>query len=189
MGIAQALIGSPEMIILDEPTVGLDPVQIMEIRDLILELGKKHTVILSSHILSEVQAICDKVLIIYKGKLVAFDTPENLGKSITSGSTIEIGADTDLESVKELLKDINAITGIEKEESEDNATSVKISLDNSDIHEVSKEIFKAFANADIPLYKLYPVKTTLEDIFVELTKDDNNIVKMEVTESDSSITA
>ncbi len=189
VGISQALLGNPEIIILDEPTVGLDPMQIMEIRDLIHELGKKHTVILSSHILSEVQAICDKVLIIYKGKLVAYDTPENLGKNMSSESIIEIGADTDFDGVKEILSDIQTITKFEQEENEEQLCLVKLHVGGNDINEVSKEIFQAFSHRNIALFKLYPVKTTLEDIFVELTKDDNNIAVMEVASSDSSITA
>ena len=88
VGIAQALLGNPKVIILDEPTVGLDPIQIIEIRDLIKQLGQDHTVILSSHILSEVQAICDKILIIAHGRLVAFDEPDKLEQSLLSGSEI-----------------------------------------------------------------------------------------------------
>ncbi len=189
VGISQALLGNPEIIILDEPTVGLDPMQIMEIRDLIHELGKKHTVILSSHILSEVQAICDKVLIIYKGKLVAYDTPDNLGKNMSSESVIEIGADTDLDGVKEILSGVTSITKFEEEENDEQLCLVKLHVDENDINEVSRQIFRAFSEKKVALFKLYPVKTTLEDIFVELTKDDNNISVMEVASSDSSITA
>ncbi len=90
VGIAQAILGNPQIIILDEPTVGLDPIQIIEIRDLIKSLGKEHTVILSSHILSEIQAVCEKILIIHKGKLMAFDTPENLKKTTNKESLEEV---------------------------------------------------------------------------------------------------
>ena len=116
VGIAQALIGNPKVIILDEPTVGLDPIQIIEIRDLIKELGKKHTVIFSSHILSEVQAICDQVLIISKGKLVAFDKPENLEKLLLSPNEITITSNATVKEVEEILAGINYIadTSIEK---------------------------------------------------------------------------
>ena len=93
VGIAQALLGNPHYIILDEPTVGLDPLQIIEIRDLIRELGQRHTVILSSHILSEVQAICESVLIIAHGKLVAFDTLQNLEKTLASANKLTLTAD------------------------------------------------------------------------------------------------
>ena len=102
VGIAQALLGDPHYIILDEPTVGLDPLQIIEIRDLIHELGQTHTVILSSHILSEVQAICESVLIIAHGKLVAFDTPQNLENRLTSGGRLTLSADCSAEALYHL---------------------------------------------------------------------------------------
>lgn len=190
VGISQALLGNPQIIILDEPTVGLDPMQILEIRELIHNLGQKHTVILSSHILSEVQAICDKVLIIYKGKLVAFDTPDNLGKDSSSGSVIEIGADVSTNEAKEILKDIQNITRFEVCESDDDHT-LKLHVENCDVTDISKAIFRAFAAKDIPLFKLNPVKTNLEDIFLELTSesDENNIITLEEKEIDSSITA
>ncbi len=191
VGISQALLGNPQIIILDEPTVGLDPMQILEIRELIHNLGENHTVILSSHILSEVQAICDKVLIIYKGKLVAFDTPENLGKITSSGSAIEIGADVSLDETKEILSGLEGITSYENVECSDKHNLFKIHVETKDITDISKEIFKAFANKDVPLYKLNPVKTNLEDIFMELTSDSegDNIITMEEKEIDSSITA
>ena len=113
VGIAQALIGNPQLIILDEPTVGLDPMQIIEIRDLIKELGKKHTVILSSHILSEVQAICEKVLIIHKGQLVAFDKPENLQKTLTQGGIIELTCEASVDEAEACLSRITGIDRIE----------------------------------------------------------------------------
>ncbi len=110
VGIAQALLGNPKVIILDEPTVGLDPIQIIEIRDLIRQLGENHTVILSSHILSEVQAICEKVLIISGGKLVAFDEPQNLEKLLLASNGISFMAEASEEEVKEILNGIGRVT-------------------------------------------------------------------------------
>ena len=104
VGIAQAILGDPEVIILDEPTVGLDPRQIMEIRDLIQEMGKAHTVILSSHILSEVQAVCQTILIISKGKLVACDTPENLERLFAGTTTVELKTEAGEKEAEEILK-------------------------------------------------------------------------------------
>ena len=166
VGISQALIGDPQIVILDEPTVGLDPMQILEIRELIYELGKKHTVILSSHILSEVQAICDKVLIIYKGKMVAFDAPENLGKTMTSGACLQITCDCDEETAREILGSIEGIKNIEGK-----GNTFSVHTDTENIKVVSGAVFKAFASRDIVLYELHQVKTTLEDIFIELTRD------------------
>ena len=173
VGISQALIGNPSVIILDEPTVGLDPMQIIEIRDLIAELGKKHTVILSSHILSEIQAICEKVLIIYKGKLVAFDNIENLGKTRLQGNQIEILSGGDPLETIELLERNTAITCFEQKEQVDGYNSFKLTTSSSDSFEICKELFVAFAGKGIPLAKLNPIKTTLEDIFIELTSAEN----------------
>ena len=111
VGIAQALLGKPQVIILDEPTVGLDPIQIIEIRDFIKELGKTHTVILSSHILSEVQAVCEQVLIISKGRLVAFDTPENLEKLLTASSGITFQVEAGKEPAEEILAQLDGLSG------------------------------------------------------------------------------
>ena len=116
VGIAQALLGNPKVIILDEPTVGLDPLQIIEIRELIRQLGQSHTVILSSHILSEVQAICDKILIIAKGRLVAFDEPQNLEKLMIAANEISFTAEADEEEVAEILNSMEEITEWEVQE-------------------------------------------------------------------------
>lgn len=110
VGIAQTLLGNPKVIILDEPTVGLDPLQVVEIRDLIKSLGRKHTVILSSHILSEVQNMCDEILIIAKGNLIAYDTTENLEKMFLPKVTIEMVTDASEETSREILSGIHGVT-------------------------------------------------------------------------------
>lgn len=172
VGIAQALLGNPRVIILDEPTVGLDPMQIIEIRDLISELGKSHTVILSSHILSEVQAICEKVLIIYKGKLVAFDEPENLSRTLSNGNTIEINALASKDEVLEITNTIEEITSVDIKGENENSVHAVINTDKDELEKLCSDIFFAFAKAGKALTQLNPVKTTLEDIFIELTSGE-----------------
>lgn len=176
VGIAQALLGNPSVIILDEPTVGLDPMQIIEIRDLIAELGQNHTVILSSHILSEVQAICEKVLIIYKGKLVAFDEPEKLSQSMSSGSTIEIAAEVaDEEELKGILDEIGGLSNYEIKGQENGAFEATLYSESTNPFDVTRRVFKTFAAKDKALVTLNPIKTTLEDIFIELTSSDDDV--------------
>jgi ABC-2 type transport system ATP-binding protein len=172
VGISQALTGDPEIVILDEPTVGLDPMQILEIRELIKELGKKHTVILSSHILSEVQAICDKVLIIYKGKMVAFDAPENLERSLSSETEINIICDCNGEKAREILANITEIKEITDDEDQMDPVFLKVSAEAEEPLTLCKKIFMAFSEAGVALMQLSPVKTSLEDIFMELTRDE-----------------
>jgi ABC-2 type transport system ATP-binding protein len=172
VGIAQAILGDPKVIILDEPTVGLDPIQIIEIRDLIKQLGQEHTVILSSHILSEVQTICEKILIIAHGKLIAFDEPENLEKRLLSGSAIDITAEATAEEVRDLINGIEGITEITLTNQEDGLTQAELKTASDTIYDVSRQLFFAFSEAGKALLEMGLKKATLEDVFIELTEND-----------------
>ena len=172
VGLAQAILGYPEVIILDEPTVGLDPKQIIEIRDLIKSLKEKHTVILSSHILSEVQAICEKILIIAHGKLVVFDQPDKLESQLLSANEISFKTDAPESDVREALSTVEHITELTVETTE-NILSAHIKTDAKDIHAVSKEIFFAFAKRNQALLELTLKRASLEDIFLELTETED----------------
>ena len=169
VGIAQALLGNPRVIILDEPTVGLDPIQIIEIRDLIRELGQTHTVIFSSHILSEVQTICDQILMIAKGRLVAFDKPENLEKRLLAPNEISLTADADAAEVRDILDGVPHIAGVSLEEKATGFTAARITIDQEDIYEVSRAIFFGFAKRERALLEMSLKKANLEDVFIELT--------------------
>ena len=169
VGIAQALLGRPGFVILDEPTVGLDPHQILEIRELIRELGKSHTVLLSSHILSEVQTLCDQILILSRGKLVAFDTPENLEKRLVAPGELRLVAETGEESFRALLGKLEHITELRTEPC-NGGTAAVLRSDLPDLHDLSREIFLAFAGAGTPLLELAIKRATLEDVFLELTQ-------------------
>lgn len=170
VGIAQALLGSPKVIILDEPTVGLDPVQIIEIRDLIRQLGQTHTVILSSHILSEVQTMCEKILIIAHGKLIAFDTPENLERQLLAPGEIALLAEASMEETAEILAGMEHITETHVEPLDFRTVTVRIQTDLRDIHDLSRALFCAFAERGRPLLEMTVKKANLEDIFLELTE-------------------
>lgn len=187
VGIAQALIGHPEIIILDEPTVGLDPKQIIEIRDLIITLGKSHTVILSSHILSEVSAVCDSIMIISGGKLVASDTPENLEKLFAGTSTIELKTKATEDEVNNALSSIDKIKEISYNISEkDNIASVLITCDGNE--DLSEEVFIAFCGINRPILRMNMAQISLEDIFLQLTSDSESHsiqVKDNITESEN----
>lgn len=171
VGIAQALLGNPKVIILDEPTVGLDPIQIIEIRDLITELGKTHTVIFSSHILSEVQAICDQIIMIARGKLVAFGEPEELQRQLSEPNEVILTTDASAEEAKELLGQMEHITEIEETPSESQFTTLHVRSDSEDIYEVSSAIFRNFAESEYLLYEMTLKKGNLEDIFIELSEN------------------
>jgi len=169
VGIAQALLGNPRVIILDEPTVGLDPIQIIEIRDLIRELGEQHTVIFSSHILSEVQTICDQILIIAKGRLIAFDEPDHLEAQLLSPNEIVLTSDAKAEEVRDILSQVEQITEVAVKEENDFAVA-NIRTDSGDIYGVSRAVFLAFARAEKVLLEMTLKKASLEDIFIELTE-------------------
>ncbi len=169
IGIAQALMGSPEAVILDEPTVGLDPRQIIEIRDLIHELGEQRTVILSSHILSEVQAVCGTVLIISRGKLVACDTPENLEKLLAGGQTLEITVEAAPDAVSGILEGVGGIVRSELTELENGFTQGSLTIEGEG---VERAVFFAFAGANIALTELHTARASLEEVFLELTAGD-----------------
>ena len=169
VGIAQAILGNPEVIILDEPTVGLDPKQIIEIRDMIKQLGRNHTVILSSHILSEVQAICQTVMIISKGKLVACDSPRNLEKMFSASVTVELLAEATKSEIRSILSGIGHIIGTEIREREDGRCSVRLRVNATDDEQLCRDIFAAFSMAGKVLLQMNTAKASLEDIFIELT--------------------
>ena len=175
VGIAQALLGNPEVIILDEPTVGLDPRQIIEIRELITELGRDHTVILSSHILTEVQAVCQTILIINKGQLIACDSPENLEKRFAGKIAMELTVETDNIEAKRILSQIERITAStvlsEGRVEGHNSITCRLALEVSGLadQDLCREIFFAFAQENKAILEMKSVKATLEDIFIELT--------------------
>lgn len=172
VGIAQALLGNPQVIILDEPTVGLDPIQILEIRDLIRELGKTHTVIFSSHILSEVQAICDQIIMIAKGKLVAFGSPEELQKQLLSPTEIQLTTNAPAGKIADILKEIPNITQFTTEEA-GKQVRVHIKTDAADMDALSGQLFRAFAGNNWIIYEQNVKKGNLEDVFLELTETVN----------------
>lgn len=167
VGLAQAIIGFPEIIILDEPMVGLDPKQIIEIRELIRELAQNHTVILSSHILAEVREVCDHIMIISKGKLVASDTPDNLEKLMDKTETITLEVEAEQEVVKEVLASMEKDMTWEIKDAGDGIVVVVIKTQEEDIR---KELSRALALADCQLLTLKRETATLEDIFLELTE-------------------
>lgn len=176
VGFAQALLNSPPVLILDEPTVGLDPKQIIEIRNLIKDLAHEHTVVLSSHILPEVNLICNKVVIIAQGQLVAIDTPAGLAQQLNNGQRLEIEAKGLQPDIEKILKSINEIKEWSFLETgqEANCRFLIQGLSNGNLQE---RLFKAFATADIPLLELKTSNISLEEIFLQLTTDEDQLNK------------
>ncbi len=168
-GLAAAVLGFPDIIILDEPTVGLDPKQIIEIRQLIRKLAKDHTVILSSHILAEVQEICDYVLIISKGKLAGSGTPEELEELSHGKDSIELTIKSDPATIQSVLDEIDGIQNVTWQNQEDASCDLLVDTSKS-AQEVCEDISIAFATERIPVTKINILKATLEDIFLELTE-------------------
>ena len=171
VGIAQALLGAPQLIILDEPTVGLDPAQVIEIRRLIRELGKSHTVILSSHILSEVQAVCSQVLILSKGHLVAVGAPEQLAEKLNPGSRLRATA---LGGGQTVLKAVGSIPGIRKVEIESEADGqVTFTAESADASDRRAEVSRALSQAGCTVLALAAENRTLEEVFLALTENES----------------
>lgn len=171
VGLAQAIIGEPEVIILDEPTVGLDPKQIIEIRELIRELAKNHTIILSSHILSEVSAVCDHIMIISKGKLVASDTPEGLMSLMQGGRELKLSVLGEEKQVSEVLQSIPQITDFSLETLAGQG-AVRATIHTKAEDDIRKELFYHLAKADMPIMELSLTERSLEDVFLELTGEN-----------------
>ncbi len=182
VGIAQALLGNPRVIILDEPTVGLDPIQIIEIRDLIRELGKEHTVIFSSHILSEVQTICDRILMIAHGRLVAFGSPEDLEQQMASAGELLIAADTEEQILCQILTRIEHVGEIQVKETAAGYPVVCMKAEQGDIYETSRVVYRACVSEGIDLLELSVKKASLEDVFLELADiiEETEVVEGEV---------
>ncbi len=171
VGLAQALLGNPDVLILDEPTVGLDPKQIIEIRNLIKSLGKKHTVILSSHILPEVQATCERVIVINKGKIVADDTPDNLSHALSTDHNFIVRIDGPEAEVTKLISTIPGMVKVtcmgQREKS-----AFDYTLEAEEGVDIRRELFSRLADRNWPILGLKSTELTLEDIFLQLTKDD-----------------
>lgn len=170
VGIAQALLGRPEIIILDEPTVGLDPAQIIEIRELIRELGKEHTLVLSSHILSEVQAVCDAIMIISKGRLVASDTSENLTALFAGTVALNLDVRATDDAARKVLDTVPGIEDMALSAGDPGVTHVQLKPEEG--QDIRETLFFAFAKAGLPILSMMQNHASLEDVFLELTQDD-----------------
>ena len=170
VGLAQAILGYPPVIILDEPTVGLDPKQIIEIRDLIRKLGENHTIILSSHILSEVSAVCDHIMIISHGKLVASDSPEGLQKLMSGSAQLELTVKGDFAAVKSVIEGLPEVDMVENLES-DQEGCVKVRVISGENVDIREEVFYGLAEKKLPIMEMIHKEKSLEDIFLELTQD------------------
>ncbi len=174
VGLAQAMIGNPEVLILDEPTVGLDPNQIIEIRSVIKQLGKNHTVILSSHILQEVQAICDRVVIINNGQVAAVDTPSNLARSISNDNKFMLRIAGEERTILDVLESVQGIKNI-KSLGRKERNSIDFLIETLPNVDVRPEIFRAMASTNLPILSMQTVDLSLEDIFIEVTEKDIHI--------------
>lgn len=168
VGLAQAILGNPEVIILDEPTVGLDPKQIIEIRDLIKELGEKHTVILSSHILSEVSAVCDHIMIISHGRLVASDSPEGLQKLSGDNAGVRLTVKGSFGEIQKVINKVAGVVGVE-DCGGYRTDCVKIQIKVKEDMDVREQVFYALADAKLPILEMKTMVRSLEDIYLELT--------------------
>lgn len=176
VGLAQAILGDPEVLILDEPSVGLDPKQIIEIRDLIRQLGENHTIILSSHILSEVSAVCDHIMIIAHGQLVASDSPEGLQKLMKGSMELELTVKSEYERLESILKEIPGVEALEQTASPEKGM-VKVKVMTGENRDVREAVFFALADEKLPIMEMVHSEKSLEDIFLELTDDVKPVEK------------
>lgn len=174
VGLAQALVGTPEVLVLDEPTVGLDPKQIIEIRKLIKALEKNHTIILSSHILPEVSAVCERVVIINKGKIAAIDTPDQLSKNLGNYSRFTITIAGPEKKVSEMLKQIYGVKYLETQNKLNDEEYSYIVEADKDL-DVRKPIFHRLAEAGYPILELKSLALSLEEIFLQLTTEEKEV--------------
>ena len=182
IGLAQALLHQPEVLILDEPTIGLDPAQIHEVRNLIQELGRERTVLLSTHILSEAQQVCDRVLIINKGKIVAEDSPENLQSRIAGSQYIKLKVRGDTDGLDQILRGVPGVQKLTMEYSGSYEFETMAGM------EIRPDIARAVVTAGYDLVELYPVGLSLEEIFLQLTRDEPRAPEMaEVDDLDPDI--
>ena len=170
VGLAQAILGFPKIIILDEPTVGLDPMQVVEIRDLVHQLARDHTVLISSHILSEIRAVCDHVLIIRKGKFVACDTPEKLEEALSGTNALDMTVRGTARQAEDILLGLEGVTGHTAVERGDGTVALSVSS-SQDIRE---PLFYAFAAARCAILELRPQIASLEEVFLDLTDEDSS---------------
>ena len=173
VGLAQAILGYPDIIILDEPTVGLDPKQIIEIRELIRSLGQKHTVILSSHILTEIAEVCDYVYIISQGKLVAGDTTQNLISQMSGAQEIELTVKCDRDAIGEVLGTVEGMEHYQMNSSEQNGLCC-VTVYAQKACDIREELFFAFADARLPIMQMNVITKSLEEVFLSLTKEGEN---------------
>jgi ABC-2 type transport system ATP-binding protein len=172
VGVAQAMIGNPKVIIMDEPTIGLDPKQIIEMRDVVKNLGKKHPVILSSHIMQEVRAVCDRVLIINRGKIVASGTPEGLSDSLKKGSgQISVRVKGGREQVLSAVGEVSAVIDASAEAGKESGP-IDLLLSGKEGTDIRESVFRAMARANLPILLMKPTELTLEEIFLSLTEGD-----------------
>lgn len=176
VGLAQALVGNPPILILDEPTVGLDPKQIIEIRTLIKRLGKKHTVILSSHILSEIQAVCDRIIIINGGKIAADDTTENLTKNITTDHRLIARIEGPREEILKTIKGISGVVKVVADMERENGV-YDYEIETKEDADIRRELFKRVVARNWVILGLKTSEMTLEDIFLKITMGDEIIIK------------
>lgn len=175
VGLAQAIVGDPEVLILDEPTVGLDPKEIIEIRNLIKGIGKDHTIILSSHILSEVSAVCDRVIILSKGKIVATGTPEELSRKLSLGNKLLLRVKGPKQGVLEALKEIHEVQYV-RENGVHEPHTIDVLVEGKDEQDIREMLFSKLSQRAYPILSMKNMDLSLEDIFLQVTSGDKEVI-------------